>query len=867
MIIGALGTTIKYLIRFIIILTLLVSLLIGGYTSFLHKEYSVFNNLDNSITKILEEKTSAKISIDSIKENWSLSGVYFTINKLSINYNENTITSDKVNIGFKPLPLLLKNELKVTNIHFDNSEITINNKDRLITKEEAKDRKSRKELLYWLNKLTETEIKINNLTLKVPEEKIDLENMSIVKSSNDMYFSANYDDNVLIDFHYVIDEKNGEAIFQTKIDSNRKNLKSMISYAGRQSLLDFIYFDDIYTVIGDLKSDIMFSYNYKTNNFSDYGIKIHLNGNKIVLKSYDQITLTNARGTLYYDNKGFYSDRIKGNLDKKSSILHIEQKNSNNITFNFETKANMEKLSEIANFPLTKILKGSDNFKGAYELNFDKADRLWVKSDFKNINYLSKTNFKDEEGFSLEGFFDYDKQKMNFDIKQGNHEIALNFINGDFHNFSLGVNKSLNKRNKSKGFFVEGFIKNVDLVTFLKDIKEISEKFDSDKKIEKGKKAETVISISLKDSIVESEIYNNIDFLYQNNVVSLTLNEEDATGYLYYDEIANEIEINLDKFKVKTKDAKTIIVEDLAPEVKTSNVDMEALLNKDANIKIEIKDLQFDEIKNSLSFVAKGHVKDKKLTLETLSLNDKAKTFSVEGQYSYDSIKDKSYLIKKSKETPLIQIFDIDRFQKEMKGESSGITAERIILDGEVSWNGFSLNRIGETLSGDFKLDVGSGHIPKNLQGVGILKTMNLFNFDSWLKMFSFNFEEIEEGLHFNSIKGQFKIQDNVIKISPRIVLDSDLLILELRGDMDYIDSKYKIKVDAVVPLLNKAPAIALFAGVAPEVVGVIWLIDKIAGDVISETFTRASFEVSGSFENPVFEKGVIEKYENEEKQ
>ena len=112
---------------------------------------------------------------------------------------------------------------------------------------------------------------------------------------------------------------------------------------------------------------------------------------------------------------------------------------------------------------------------------------------------------------------------------------------------------------------------------------------------------------------------------------------------------------------------------------------------------------------------------------------------------------------------------------------------------------------------------------------------------------------------YYQQIK--FKVNKNVVNIEPRIVLDSDLFILEFKGNINYIENTYDLDIDAIVPLLNKAPAIALFAGVAPEVVGVIWLVDKLAGDFISETFTRTEFKVSGSFENPVYTKEKSETF------
>lgn len=861
----------KFVVRFIFIFILLVALLFGGYTLFLHKENGFIDDI--LISQLNSLKQDERFVVSEIKEVWDENGLQLSSPVFEYKDNKNNVVLKGIKLKVDLIQSIQEKRLSISMVSIDNLNIEIKKGNEIYTDStELKKQFDVNALTESLKKhninINEIHFSVKNFELKIEDKNIDITGIKVEKRRYSSIVNASYNDKVQASLVYDVDLETGLISLKTYIDSNRFYLKRIMTLLGQDTWIDFIHFDKIYSVVGDLKSSFSFKYNFKEKEFlDDYKASILLNGNKVVLNAYDSITLTNAKGYLYYDKKGFYSNDIIANLDRKRTLLRIHQENKKeDIVFEFETKADIEKLSEIANFPLYKILKGNDSFKGFYKLNFNKTDELVVESDFTKIDYNTEIKLKNKNGFKLKGFFDYDKNKLNFDIKQGDHEIQLNFIDGKIYNVLAGINKTpLNK--KDKGIFVTGFLKEQDLVSMIQSMDDLNKKF-SNKDLTSNKIKESdfelLVDVSLKNTKFSDQVFDNIDLMYQNKTLSLTFNEEKAEGYFYYNENTKEIELNLKKIKVNKNKATELVKEKISEnKQEIQEFDYSSLLQKNYKINIMIEDFSLSNI-NHINLKTSGEIKDGNLIMNEFHMTDNLRSFDLNGKYKYDGKENRSSIVNNGKDELLV-IHDLKSFNKQNFKDFKGFESKKIVIDGELYWNDFKLEKVGETLDGNLSLFIDEGFVNKNNASIGLLKTLNIFNFDSWLKMFTFNFEEIEEGLHFNNIKGSFNIKDNVVNISPRIILDSDLFILEFTGEIDYIKNIYSVNIEAVVPLLNKAPAIALFAGVAPEIVGVIWLVDKLAGNVINDAFTRSKFKVSGSFDNPVFTKGSEETYKAKE--
>lgn len=840
----------KFIIRLVFIFSISIILLIFGYVNFFCDDIKIIEKtvFEISNTKILKEYN---INFSEISEEWSLYGLNIKIKDLNVKKDNIEINTPSITASIDLIESIKLKKIKI-------KSITLNDPKILIKENKEIKKISKKNLILDVKNIIDEmygiEIKINNLNIKDENKKINLENIDLNKHKEQNKIFIHYNDRLKTYTEYKIVNEN--LIIHSNIKTNNYYLSKIIKHLGLKFTLDFIGLNDIYTVVGDLTSDVNLNFNLKNKVLDDYYAKIKMNGNKVVLNVHDSITLTNAIGNLYYTkDKGFYTDNIVANLNKRKTNLKITQDYNKGIDFDFETSANINTLSKIAHFELNKYFDGSDSFKGKYRLNFDKEDSLEVYSDFKNINYKTKTNLKKANGFKLKGFFDYEKEFMNFSIKQGTNSVKLRFIDNEFFNVDIGINKEIMEISKEKGFFISGYLENVILFNLFEDLKKT---YSVSSSTEKNGEYDLKANITLNNLKIDDLSFKDVNLLYQNNVFSLLFDDDISLGSFYLNTTTKEIEINLEKLKINTSRAKKII--------EKTKTDIEKSINDDFSIDYKkIKEepnysiiLNADEViinnKKPFSIKTKIDLNNGIFKSDEIIITDSNEIFTLIAQYEYDLIKNITKIKQKNEKTPLLKIHDFNKLKKVyLKDQNISLESKKITLLGYFSWSGFKINEIGKTLNANFSIDIKEGKIKENNASIGIAKTLNIFNFDAWFEMFTFDFDNIKSGLPFDSIKGNFKIKNNILNISPRIIVDSKLLFLEIKGDIDYVNSTYNLDIDAIVPLINKAPIIALFAGVAPEIVGVIWLVDKLAGEELNEMFSKTSFKVDGTFENPIY--------------
>ena len=837
----------KFVIRFFFILIISTTVFVGGYLSFWSNDIEIVEKTIEKVTLNTNLKKNYKIEFSDISERWSMHGLIITAEKFKINSDTMLVNTDNIEMTVDIFKTIESKSLKIKKIMVNNVDIQVLN----LQKKNDINIKEKSEIKDFFNVINNVDLEIKNLNIKDSKNKINLKNLNIAKNKFENSFFIYNEDKIKTFTKYELNEKTNIINIHSEIRSNNYYLSKIINHSGQKDLLDFIKINDIYSVIGDLTSNIDLSIDLSNFELKDYSFNIKLGGNKVILNSYKPITLTNAIGTLTYDKTGFHSNTITANLKNKKTNLKIKQIENKAIKFDFDTTADMEKLSEIAQTPLWKILKGSDKFKGTYLLNFDEPDHLYVTSDFKNIEYLTETNLKKESGFELNAYFDYELEKMDFDINQGKNNIELKLLNNDFYNLNIAINKKITKSEKSEGFFINGFLYDLDLFELTNDLNEINKKW----KISKIKSEENIkkfpvkINIDLKNTKIKNMSFEDINLLYQNNEFSLLFDQESSIGSVQFNILTKKIDINIEKLKISTENTKNIIEE----SKKSNKIKMLENKNEDSYlIKINAKKIIIDD-RPPLSLKTELNYKKGIIESDNIIVKDLNDVFTLQSKYQYDSNRNITTIMELDDKTPILNVNKTKEIQEKFIKQNSGFESEYIKIYGNMSWEGFEVKNIGKTLKGFFSIDIGEGKIAKDSAPIGLAKTLNIFNFDSWFEMFTFDFDGVSDGLPFNFIKGKFNIKDNVLDISPRIVLDSELFFLEINGEIDYVNSKYALEIDTVVPLINKAPVIALFTGLAPEIVGAIWLVDKIIGEELNKAFTMSSFNINGTFENPVY--------------
>ena len=849
--------TIKFIVRFIFILSFIFIIFIGGYFKFFYSDLSIVEKAIDKITIENNLGNDYKIKFNEISEKWSY-------NKLTLDTKSAVIKSNNIEIELKDIKIkidviqtLIKKELKIKSILVDNININIKEekKDLNLVNYENENNKYKNYIIDIIKIIDDIALDIKTIKIKSTKNNINLNNISMVKSQFEDAIKISNKNNVEIITRYNYNPKSNSIMIDTNISSNNYYLTKIFKNIGQEDILDFIKINDIYTIIGDLKSNIHVYLDLNNFKIKNYDAKIYLDGNKILLNNYSPITLTNSVGIIYINDSGFYSNEITANLNNKSSKVKITQNKKESILFEFETQADVTKLSDLAGFELRDIIEGTERFKGSYLLNFNDQDYLSIKSDFEDINYLTSVNLKKEEGFELNAFFDDENEKIDLKIKQGNNNIDLKIIDYNFYNINISINQEIIKNIKERGVFVNGFIYEEDLFNIISDlnrIKKMKNNLNNNASISENNESDNVeINVNLKNTKIKDMYFENINMLYQNNSISLLFNEKNSEGNIQFNTITNKMKINIDKLNINTNKTKKLMNETIENkdifsigEEDNKNKLFKIVLNA-SNIKID--DLPPLNIKSNLNY------KNGVFNSNEMHLYDNESIINVNAKYQYDNTNNITTIIEIDNETPILEIKDVDGFKNKYIKSKSIFKSENIKIYGNFSWNSANVIEAGKTLTGFFSFDFKKGLLPNNSTQVGIAKMLNIINIDSLFNMFSLDFKNVKEGISFNSIKGSFNVSNNKIETTPRIIFDSDLFFLDISGDLDYVKNEYNLKIDAIVPLINKAPIIALFVGVAPEVVGVIWLIDKIAGDKINETFSRTKFDIKGNFENPIF--------------
>ncbi len=836
----------KFLVRFIVLSFLILVIAIASYTSFFANDVQLLEKTMEKVSLKIEQESNYNISFDSFYESWSINGLVIVANEMILKNDNLTIKAKKAYLDIDIIKTLQNQRLTVDKIVFDKVDAHI-----LSEKKEESFTNAYYNIKELISIFKEIELEVSDISVNYGD--INLNKIDLIKPAfeNSVILSNKKDISLKID--YSITEKNDLRI-KSFLNSNNFHVKKTVNLLGLGYFIELIKFDEAYSVVGDINAEIDLVINLKNKKIKDYAVWVALGGNKVVLNYLEEITLTNVVGNLYYTmEKGLFTDKLVGNLDRKKTFLEIHQKGKNNITFDFETRMDVDKISKIVSFPLNKIITGSEIFKGNYSLNFNETDYLNIKSSFQDMDYISEIPIKSGDGLVVDAYLDYENNNMSFNVNQYNHNANIKFAENKFYNINLAINQKITKSIKEKGFNVNGYLTDVDIFSMANYLSYLKEEFYFNEGVSEENNVK--INMAMKETLIGDIPFEEINLLYQNNTTNLLFNEDSSIGSISINNRTNVVDINVESLNIKTKEA--------VKALKNNKDVTKTLMEKKNNfelpknipiidINITAKNIKIDDYP-SLALETNLILKDGILETEKLTIKDENQNVRIKGLYQYDSIRDVSTIIEINNKTPILKIKDLSQFQKDYFKDLTGFQSSHLNLSGNFSWDGFKLKELGKTLNGYFELDIGSGFIPKDSTQIGLAKTLNIFNFDSWFNFLLLDFDEMEKGLPFNSIKGGFIVKDNVVDITPRIILDSDLFLLEMKGTIDYVQSVYDIQMDAIVPLINKAPVIALFAGVAPEIVGIIWVVDKIAGSKLDETFSRSSFNINGTFENPVY--------------
>jgi len=174
----------------------------------------------------------------------------------------------------------------------------------------------------------------------------------------------------------------------------------------------------------------------------------------------------------------------------------------------------------------------------------------------------------------------------------------------------------------------------------------------------------------------------------------------------------------------------------------------------------------------------------------------------------------------------------------------------RFYLD--MGWQGSPLKFNYPTLNGNASVRIRDGVLISD--GAGALKAFGILNFDSISRRLKLDFSDLyESGVSFDIMKTKLNIEDGLMTFKEPMWVDGPSAKFQTSGTVNLVTEEIDQKLAVTFPITSSLPLVAVLAGLAPQVAGAIYVTEKLIGEEL-EQFTSASYNVTGTFREPVME-------------
>lgn len=182
------------------------------------------------------------------------------------------------------------------------------------------------------------------------------------------------------------------------------------------------------------------------------------------------------------------------------------------------------------------------------------------------------------------------------------------------------------------------------------------------------------------------------------------------------------------------------------------------------------------------------------------------------------------------------------------------LVSEKHQLGFIANWQGSPLAFDLQTVNAKLQLELKNGYFPKtDARLSGVTQVLGLLNMDTLLRRLRLDFADLtSKGISYNSIKGQYQLENGYLKTSEPTRIVSSATRMSLTGKVDLIEETLDQQLLIVMPVAQSLPVAAVLAG-APHIGAAIWVVQKIFSNLF-DTFTEVRYKVSGPLADPKVE-------------
>jgi uncharacterized protein YhdP len=184
-------------------------------------------------------------------------------------------------------------------------------------------------------------------------------------------------------------------------------------------------------------------------------------------------------------------------------------------------------------------------------------------------------------------------------------------------------------------------------------------------------------------------------------------------------------------------------------------------------------------------------------------------------------------------------------------GSRSAVQGGALSGELKLNWSGSPADFSVESLEGEVQIRARDGRLEKVDEGAG--KLLNLFSLNSLQRRLSLDFSDIvKEGFSFNTLEGRIVLTDGDAFTNDFTIAGSSAII-SIAGRTGLVKKDYDQLVTVTPQLSSSLPIAGAIAG-GPAVGAAVFLAEKLVGKEFNR-MTEVQYQVSGSWDNPVYEK------------
>ena len=193
----------------------------------------------------------------------------------------------------------------------------------------------------------------------------------------------------------------------------------------------------------------------------------------------------------------------------------------------------------------------------------------------------------------------------------------------------------------------------------------------------------------------------------------------------------------------------------------------------------------------------------------------------------------------------------IQELQKAL-GFSGFLEARESQFDINLNWKGSPLGGTVATMNGRIDLLLKNGRFHKiDNSSSGALRLFGIFNAEALERRIKLDFSDLySSGISFDQIRGTLNFNHGVITFDSPMVIDGPSSNFKLDGTIDMNREQLDLSLVVTLPVSSNLPILSVLLGSAPQVVGIIYIVEKLVGKQVDQ-LASIRYRIQGSFDDP----------------